>query len=126
MKLLVEEPESDALAALLAGGRVVASALVEVEVPRALGRRGLDPAGAAVGELLGGLLLLEVDAPTLRQAALLPPAALRTLDAVHLAAALQVRDRVDALVAYDYRLLAAAQEHGLPVLSPGAPLFGER
>ncbi len=119
VKLLVDEPESQELWAAVEGQILVASALVEVEVPRAMARRGLDPSLSAVRVLLGGLVLLELDVATLRRAALLPPATLRSLDALHLAAALTVRDRITAVVAYDQRLSAAAQDHGLLVLSPG-------
>lgn len=52
----------------------------------------------------------------------LTPPALRSLDAVHLASALSVRDRLDGFVAYDARLVEAARAHGLPVLTPGAEL----
>jgi uncharacterized protein len=43
---------------------------------------------------------------------------LRTLDAIHLAAALSTRPSLSAFVTYDKRLATAAQEAGLPVLSP--------
>jgi predicted nucleic acid-binding protein len=44
--------------------------------------------------------------------------ALRTLDAIHLASALTVRSELDALVAYDKRLLDAASALGLPTACP--------
>jgi predicted nucleic acid-binding protein len=46
------------------------------------------------------------------------PAWLRTLDAIHLASALQVLPALDAFVTYDDRLAAAARSLGLPVVRP--------
>jgi predicted nucleic acid-binding protein len=44
---------------------------------------------------------------------------LRTLDAIHLASALSVRDELTAFCCYDHRLLDAAKEAGLPIHTPG-------
>ena len=43
---------------------------------------------------------------------------LRTLDAIQLATALSLASVLDAFVAYDERLLAAAAHHGLPIAAP--------
>jgi predicted nucleic acid-binding protein len=104
------------------GAVLVSSSIALVEVPRAVARAGLDPQAAEVISLLEECLLLAVEDDLLRAASVLRPALLRSLDAVHLASALSVRDRIDALVAYDDRLLEAARSHGLPVLRPGAEL----
>jgi hypothetical protein len=47
------------------------------------------------------------------------PASVRSLDAVHLATALQIRGEVDAFVTYDKRLADAAATAGLHVEAPG-------
>jgi len=47
------------------------------------------------------------------------PTTLRTLDAIHLASALSVRDELSAFCCYDRRLLDAAREADLPVHAPG-------
>ena len=44
---------------------------------------------------------------------------LRTLDAIHLASALSVRDELIAFCCYGQRLLDAAGATGLPVYAPG-------
>jgi hypothetical protein len=44
---------------------------------------------------------------------------LRSLDAIHLATALMIRDDVDIVLAYDVRLREAAEAHGLPTAAPG-------
>jgi predicted nucleic acid-binding protein len=43
---------------------------------------------------------------------------LRTLDAIHLASALAIRDELEAFVTYDSRLADAARSAGLSVISP--------
>jgi hypothetical protein len=42
----------------------------------------------------------------------------RTLDAIHLATALELGDELTAFVCYDDRLSAAAAALGLPVVTP--------
>ena len=50
----------------------------------------------------------------------IPPTELRTLDAIHLATALANKSTVTTVCAYDQRLIAACQQHNLPVIAPGA------
>ena len=52
------------------------------------------------------------------RAALLEPVTLRSLDALHLATALEIGDELDALVTYDGRMSAAAETFGLTVVAP--------
>lgn len=120
--MLLPEAESEALAETLVRARFLASTLVLVEVPRVVARRGLGAESPQVAALLDGCSLLQVEPDVLRTAARLRPAVLRSLDAVHLASALSVRNRLDGFVAYDARLVEAARAHGLPVLTPGADL----
>ncbi len=119
VKLLREEPESAALLRYLAGREQrVSSALARVEVFRALHRENAAPAIWQRADLvLGSLGLLPLDDPVLREAGNLTPHTLRTLDALHLAAALSL-DGLDAFVTYDRRLGAAAASAGLLVESP--------
>ena len=58
-------------------------------------------------------------ASVLTRAAGARPVTLRALDALHLASALAIRHDLSAFVSYDKRLLTAAEEAGLPVVSPG-------
>ena len=51
-------------------------------------------------------------------AAGLAPENLRTLDAIHVASALVLQPDLGAVVAYDSRLIEAARQNGLAVLSP--------
>jgi len=68
--------------------------------------------------LLASCMLVDVTDGLLRRAAGLASAAVRTLDAIHLASALRVG--ADELIAYDRRVIAAAAERGLAVSSPAA------
>ncbi|HSF26382.1 MAG TPA: type II toxin-antitoxin system VapC family toxin [Actinomycetes bacterium] len=118
-KLVVAEAETDALLAVVArSDAVVTCALATVEVVRAA--RLVDAALVpAARELVARLDQIPCSPDLLAEAGELQPAQLRSLDAIHLAAALRVaRHGLEAFVAYDRRLLSAAGSHGLPVRSP--------
>ena len=120
VKLVVPEPESEALRRFLAGHEDRAtSGLARVEVLRALRRAhgGSRPALRRAEQVLEGIALVAVDEAILRDAAALRPGRLRSLDAVHLATALSL-DGLEALVTYDLRLRTAAVAAGLKVESP--------
>ena len=120
VKLIVAEPESPALLKLLRAWPIrVSSALSLAEVPRALRRAGFS-AGARrrARDVLARINLVDIDRRVLAGAAALDPAALRTLDAIHLATALSIREDLQAVVTYDRRLTAAAQRAQLEVLAP--------
>ncbi len=121
VKLVVPEPETAALvAALAAGARLVASEILEVEALRAVRRAsGEDGAGAARAQL-AGVRLLPLTASIRRRACELEPATLRSLDAIHLATALDLGERLACVYAYDARLATAAGGAGLRVCAPVA------
>lgn len=101
---------------------LVSSALVEVEVPRAL-RRSAPQALVGVPAALGRLFRLEIDATIRATAAAFSEPTLRSLDAIHLATAQLLANEsgatLTAFVTYDKRLLASAQTAGLPTACPG-------
>jgi PIN domain. len=118
VKLLITEDESAALAAYLEGaGPGITSVIAVVELRRAVARRATETADQAV-ELLARFELVELDRALVEAAANAGPAALRSLDAIHLASALRVGDSLAALVTYDTRLADAARAAGLTVESP--------
>jgi len=120
VKLVVAEPESAALFALLEKWpERISSALARVEVPRAL-RRATSAAGAGErGEqVLRRLGLVRMDDQILAHATRLAPPELRTLDAIHLATALSVESDLAALVTYDHRLADAASAARVTVWAP--------
>ena len=122
VKLVVEEPETQALREWLkSGGRFFSSAIAAVEVPRAARRFGEDTLGRA-RLTLERVALRDVDDQVVALAATIEPALMRSLDAIHLATAMLVRDDLGAFVAYDLRLLRAARAAGLPTAAPGLPL----
>jgi len=78
----------------------VSSALARVEVQRALSRAGASRAVQARGEaVLASLVLVQIDDLVLSRAAGFTDAALRSLDAIHLASALSLGDDPDAFIA---------------------------
>lgn len=120
-KLLVDETESAALAERLDawvadGWDVSSSLLLETELRRLAQRLAI--AQERVSDLLDRFDLLEPDAVTYRTAGLLPGAHVRSLDALHVAAAL--RGDCRAMVTYDLRQAEAARAAGLRVEAPGA------
>jgi len=122
VKLVHPEVETTALTAWLAKrteSPLVTSALAEVEVSRAI-RRWAPNAVGRVAPVLAAVHRYEITLAVRSAAAALPDPLMRSLDAIHLATALQLGSELDAFLSYDKRLLAAAETAGLPVASPGA------
>lgn len=118
VKLAVAEPESAALRRYLSRRRpLVSSALAKAEVTRALLPLG-EHAAQRGEEVLARLALIRLNDRILVAAGRLLPAELRTLDAIHLATALQLGGELAALVTYDVRLGAAAAAAGCRVSNP--------
>ena len=118
IKLVVEEAESDALRRWLVRRRVITGRIAIVEVGRAASRLGRLAASAAE-QVLQAFEIVELDAGLAADAARIGPAALRSLDAIHLATALSVRSAAPVFVAYDQRLARAAEAAGFEVVHPG-------
>ena len=118
VKLVVTEAETRALRVLIGTyRRRVSSRLAGVELARVIARRGIR-AERKVARLLRDVDLVDIGEDILLEAARVGPPSLRTLDAIHLATALAVRDDLAAVVSYDRRLAEAALAAGLPVVSP--------
>ncbi len=120
VKLIVAEAESGALRRRLRDWPRRASAtLLRTETVRALRCAGYDD--DVIGQarrLFGGLILVRIDEPLLDRAGDLGARHMRTLDAVHLAAALSIGPDLGVVVTYDDRLGEAARRHGLDVEGP--------
>lgn len=116
--LLVEQAESPALVDWLdrTPAVLVSSDLLETEMRRLAVREGLEQSDVTL--LLDGISLAALDRAVYRSAGLLPMPYLRTLDALHLEAA--VRLDVSAVLTYDRRLGEAARSVGLDVIAPGS------
>src|SRR2546428_12245815 len=118
VKLGVREDGSGALRKFIRGRAGSAScALARVEVVRAVRHHGPAATGRA-RQVVERFDLVRIDDSLLDAAALLPVERLRSLDAIHLAAAQRLGRDLSVLVSYDDRMLAAAEELGIPVTSP--------
>ena len=116
VKLVIDEPESETLLHWYhESDRIITSRIGVVEVRRAVNRRDHDPGQMLA--VLARLEVLELDPEVDRLAGGILPAALRTLDAIHVATALSIPG-VEAFVTYDDRLAGAARAAGLPVVRP--------
>jgi len=121
LKLVLPEREADALRSALARWPDwVTSELSAIECRRAV-RRIHVAAGLAprMEQILSACTLLRFDPALVRLAGTIGPPTLRSLDAIHLAAALSLGDYPEAFVTYDERLAAAARAAGLDVVAPG-------
>ena len=120
VKLVHAEPETRALRDWLderADISWVSSVLVEVESYRALARHAPD-AGSRLPAVLDLIDVVELTPQICATACILRPTSVRSLDAIHLATALQFGGRLTAFIAYDTRLADAARAAGLPVEVP--------
>jgi len=118
VKLVVLEPESRALRAYLRGEpQRVSCGLARTEVLRAV--RPVGPAAiAAARRLLQRIDLIRLDDALFDAAGMLEPVGLRSLDAVHLAAAHLVAPVLRAIVTYDRRMAEGAGALGFAVVAP--------
>jgi predicted nucleic acid-binding protein len=98
---------------------LLSSELAHVEVGRALIRHGEgEEARGKAAVLLEKIARLPIKV-SIPHAAALPGEHLRSLDALHLATAQMLGRTLTQFITYDKRLAQAAQEAGLPVVTPG-------
>jgi hypothetical protein len=119
VKLVLSEPHSKAMSAWADAhaDSVVSSDLLRTELLRATLRGAPDQMSRARA-VLDSITIVTLPTPVFERAADLEPTLLRSLDAVHLAAALDLGDELDGIVTYDDRLTGAAKLHGAPVIAP--------
>ena len=124
--------EPNALGTWLRIGRAVSSELIRIEALRTLDRkrlrdrlddRAVAERRAEILEAIDAFELVRLDAAILERAAEPFPTSLGTLDALHLATALVVRDQVDDLVlaTHDESLGLAARAMGFSVEGLAVP-----
>lgn len=75
---------------------------------------------AAVEQAFGAFSLVVPAVSTFREAGRLLPPELRSLDALHLATALELAGELEGIVTYDHRMVRGAKAAGVPIVSPGA------
>jgi predicted nucleic acid-binding protein len=120
VKLIRGERETPALQAFLRErpeAPLVSSTLLVVETRQAVLREAPDQLARA-DLLLTRIDQVDVTRSVIEAASRLPDPALGSLDAIHLATALQLAEDLEALVTYDGRLAAAAARQKFPVLTP--------
>jgi predicted nucleic acid-binding protein len=96
---------------------IVSSDLLRTELIRAT-RRGAPGEAQQARSVLDTVTLISVTTSTFERAAQLDPIELRSLDALHLAAALELGDELAGIITYDERLAAAAADYGVTVIAP--------
>ena len=118
VKLAVTEVETAALRKYLRRHpRRFTNRVAMVEVTRAVRRLPMSRE-APVGDAFDGVTVVDLDPTIAQRAGIVEPVALRSLDAIHLASALELGEELDAFVTYDARQASAARELGLSVESP--------
>ncbi len=119
VKLMLPEAETSALDRYCneladGGGTLITAAVTETELRRAASRSGeVQDAATAI---LDRLDVADMERAMFTAAGILPGENLRSLDALHLAAALYLN--ADVLVSYDRRQLDAAAASGMRTVSP--------
>ncbi|GAA1952907.1 type II toxin-antitoxin system VapC family toxin [Nocardioides panacihumi] len=116
-KRLIDEPQSVAFGAWADRPEItlVGTHLLETELRRLAHRAHLPQSAASA--VLDRISIYDLPKQVFSEAGvLLPELALRSLDALHLAGALQLG--VDVMVTYDGRLAEAADRVGLEVVAP--------
>jgi uncharacterized protein len=124
-KLLIAEPETLELRTWLIAQRgtgeyVATSAIGRIELMRVVARYGESGQSERARYLLDGLDILPLTEQVLALAETVGPPSLRALDAIHLAAAAQIKRELTAFVTYDHRLLDGCRAVGFTAASPGA------
>jgi predicted nucleic acid-binding protein len=117
-RVLLDEPDKSAIKdALDSFDQVTASRLLRIELRRVGLKRGLLDRAEA---LLADIALIPLEDQILTATETLTPASVGTLDAIHLATAVQLTKagKLNALMTYNKGLAAGAREHGITVLSP--------
>lgn len=119
VKLVVLEPGTTALRRWLAtrDGQIASSDLLRTELLRAT-RRAAPEQMVQARAVLESLLLVTLPSAVFERAAMLLPELVRSLDALHLAAALELGDDLEGMVTYDRRLADGAQGLGINVVAP--------
>ena len=119
LKLVVAEPETGRLELWMAehaGIPRVSSRLLRIEMLRAVTRTAPHRM-SRVNVVLSAIALLSMDDVALA-AEVIGDKTLRSLDAIHLATAHEIRTELSAFVCYDKRLRDSANALGLPVEAP--------
>lgn len=119
LKLVIAEEHSADMVRHFNGAHYWSSELLAVEASRVALRLGLDV--NAFDPVLARVGLSFPSLSTFVSARLVGSATLRSLDAVHLSTALEMRPDVTCFATYDRRLGRDARDAGFDVVAPGLP-----
>ncbi len=121
VKLVKPEPGSAELVALIEGTDLhpASAEIAELELLRSVRRHAPDRLERA-RRILDDLILLPLTRAIRARAVTIDPPTVRSLDAIHLATAIEIRPHLSAVITYDNRMSEAAAASGLPLLRPGA------
>ena len=126
IKLVIDEPDSRLLRGFLRGDNplavplaLVSSELTVTEGMR-VGRGHSEEASVRIEQLLASMYLVRLTGSVFHRAGSLLPPHLRSLDALHLQATLDLGKASIGIVTYDTRLGEAAGEAGVTVFTPRA------
>jgi len=116
VKLLTVEAETTALENWIVDSQpyLLSCYLLETELRRTAFAKGIPQ--IIVTELLDDIDLYEVPAELFRNAGFLTTLGLRSLDAIHLAAAQRLQ--ADGIITYDTRMTRGAEDLGFRVIAP--------
>lgn len=117
LKVLVQEAHSKDVRRVIAKADLWSSTILGVEAHRAGLRLGVGP--DAIEEILSKVTLIVPSETTFMAARSVGPAAVRTLDALHLAAAMELESDLDSLMTFDRRLASAGADVGISIATPG-------
>ncbi len=119
IKLIVSEDHSEAMFFWIQARdhEIVSSDLLRTELLRVV-RRGAPNLLQTAQWLLDSLTLITLPSRTFTCASKMEPNQLKSLDAIHLAAALELGDELDAIITYDNRLAEAARYNGIELVGP--------
>jgi len=124
VKLVLDEPETPALREFVSGAELVSCELVLTELPRAIRRASaldqrlpVDSLMERAQAVIDAVALRPADRALLLMAGALAEPSLRALDAIHIAAAVDLFPH-DGFVSYDERQSAAARMTGLRTFRP--------
>lgn len=117
-RVLLAEPDATAIRSVLdQNDDWWSSELLVVELRRFATRESLtDPAET----LLKEVRLLGVDSAAMQRASRVAPSEVRSLDAIHLDAAIDLngRGKIASVLTYDQQLQAGCRHHGLEIAAP--------
>jgi len=117
-KLILEEPESKSVARFVDEVDVLlTSRVTQIELVRSASRH-LHRTDESLARIMQRLVFRELTTDIATAAGAIAPLELRSLDAIHLASALELLPDIDAFLTYDKRLADAARYHGLTVAAP--------